>query len=42
MSAVDSKQFEEHQRTYAMFVGLAKWGTIGVVSVLILMAIFLL
>ena len=42
MGAVDTNNFAEHQRTYAMFLGLAKWGTISVVSVLILMAIFLL
>lgn len=41
MGSVDTKNFEEHRRTYAMFLGLAKWGTIGVVGLLILMRIFL-
>ncbi len=41
MSAVDSKDFEEHRNTYAMFLGLTKWGTIGIALLLILMRIFL-
>jgi hypothetical protein len=32
----------EHERTYAMFLGLTKWGTISVVVLLSLMATFLL
>ncbi|MEM6615095.1 MAG: aa3-type cytochrome c oxidase subunit IV [Pseudomonadota bacterium] len=34
--------YDEHNKTYAMFLFGAKWGTIAVVVVLILMAIFLL
>jgi hypothetical protein len=34
--------YAEHQRTYRFFIGLAKWGTISVAMILILMAIFLL
>jgi hypothetical protein len=34
--------YPEHERTYGMFVGLVKWGTIGVVVLLIGMAIFLI
>lgn len=34
--------YAEHERTYKMFVALTKWGTIGVVALLALMAIFLL
>jgi hypothetical protein len=34
--------YAEHDRTYRFFLGLVKWGTIFVVIVLILMAIFLL
>lgn len=41
MGAADTKNFEEHARTYALFLGLAKWGTIGVALLLILMRIFL-
>ncbi|MDK9696654.1 MAG: aa3-type cytochrome c oxidase subunit IV [Siculibacillus sp.] len=32
---------EEHRKTYAMFLGLVKWGSIGIVGLLILMRIFL-
>ena len=31
----------EHQRNYAQFIHFAKWGTISVAVLLILMAIFL-
>jgi hypothetical protein len=34
--------YREHEKTYSFFTGLTKWGTIAVVVVLILMAIFLL
>ncbi|WP_029076683.1 aa3-type cytochrome c oxidase subunit IV [Kaistia adipata] len=34
--------YREHEKTYAFFTGLTKWGTIACVVVLILMAIFLL
>jgi hypothetical protein len=38
MSAMD---YREHERTYSLFLGLAKWVCISVAVVLILMAIFL-
>ena len=41
MSAVENKDFEEHRRTYAMFLGLTKWGTISIALLLVLMRIFL-
>ena len=34
--------YPEHEKTYAMFVGLAKWGTILMVLLMIFMAVFLL
>lgn len=34
--------YAEHERTYATFVGLTKWGTIAVCAILVLMAIFLI
>lgn len=34
--------YAEHERTYALFLSLTKWGSIAVVALLILMAIFLL
>ena len=34
--------YPEHERTYAMFTNLTKWGTIVIVVILIGMAIFLL
>lgn len=38
-SAMD---YKEHEKTYALFLGMTKYGTIAVVVVLILMAFFLL
>jgi Bacterial aa3 type cytochrome c oxidase subunit IV len=34
--------YPEHERTYALFTNLTKWGTIVIVVILIGMAIFLL
>ncbi|MEP3629839.1 MAG: aa3-type cytochrome c oxidase subunit IV [Hyphomicrobiales bacterium] len=34
--------YPEHNKTYAMFLGMAKWGTIAVIFILVLMAFFLL
>lgn len=34
--------YAEHDKTYEIFLGLVKWGTIGVAIILILMAFFLL
>lgn len=33
--------YPEHERTYAMFTGLVKWGTVAVAAILVLMALFL-
>ena len=41
MATVENGNMEEHRNTYAMFLGLVKWGTIGVALLLILMRIFL-
>jgi hypothetical protein len=34
--------YEAHQATYAMFTGLIKWGTVGVIFVVLLLAFFTL
>jgi len=36
-----SMDYAEHERTYAGFLKLAKWGIISVVIIIALMAIFL-
>lgn len=41
MADIDTKDLAEHERTYAMFLGLTKWSTISIVVLLALMAIFL-
>ena len=33
--------YAEHEKTYKFFIGLAKWGTVSIVILLILMAYFL-
>jgi hypothetical protein len=33
--------YAEHERTYAFFIGLTKYGSIAIVVILILMAFFL-
>lgn len=38
-SAMD---YEAHKATYAAFIQISKWGTVGIIAVLVLMAIFLL
>ena len=42
VAAGSGPDYEEHVRTYEGFIHLTKWGTIGIIIVLILMAIFLL
>ncbi|MEM6664769.1 MAG: aa3-type cytochrome c oxidase subunit IV [Pseudomonadota bacterium] len=37
-----SMDYPEHDRTYALFIAMVKYGTIAVAIVLILMAIFLI
>ena len=34
--------YAEHERTYKLFIGLAKWGTIFCIGVLVFMAVTLL
>lgn len=34
--------YAEHEKTYELFVGLTKWGSVAVVVILVLMAYFLL
>lgn len=34
--------YAEHEKTYAMFLGLAKWGTIGCVAIVVLLGILTL
>ncbi len=34
--------YREHERTYDGFISLSKYGTIAVIAILVLMAIFLL
>jgi Bacterial aa3 type cytochrome c oxidase subunit IV len=41
-SAGSAMDYAEHERTYAMFLGLVKWGSVFVVALLIGMAIFLI
>ena len=40
--AETAMDYSEHERTYHFFIGLTKDGTVAVVILLILMAIFLL
>lgn len=41
-ATADGNDYEEHEKTYLMFLALVKWGIIITVAVLILMAYFLL
>ena len=34
--------YAEHERTYDLFIGLTKWGSVAVIVILVLMAFFLL
>ena len=38
----ENMDYAQHQRTYNLFVGLVKYGSLATIGVLILMAIFLL
>jgi aa3 type cytochrome c oxidase subunit IV len=40
-ATADGNDYVEHEATYRLFLGIAKWGTIAVVVILILMAYFL-
>ena len=33
--------YAEHERSYAMFIAMTKWGAIGIAILLVLMAFFL-
>jgi hypothetical protein len=37
----ENMDYPQHQHTYDLFVGLVKYGSISVIAVLVLMAIFL-
>jgi hypothetical protein len=41
MAEENGMDYAEHERTYALFVAMFKWGTIAVAILLVLMAIFL-
>ncbi|MEP9354255.1 aa3-type cytochrome c oxidase subunit IV [Xanthobacter sp. KR7-65] len=41
-ATADGNDYPEHERTYAAFTALTKWGTISAAVVLVLMWIFLL
>ena len=34
--------YAEHQNTYQLFLALTKWGTIGVIAIVVFMAVTLL
>jgi Bacterial aa3 type cytochrome c oxidase subunit IV. len=40
-STADGNDYAEHEATYNFFIGLVKYGTAAVVTVVVLMAIFL-
>lgn len=41
-AVADGNDLPEHERTYKLFTGLTKWGSIVVIAILVLMWIFLL
>jgi hypothetical protein len=41
MAEHSAMDYREHEKTYALFVSMTKWGTIGVCTIVVLMAIFL-
>ena len=41
-AAGSAMDYSEHERTYEMFLGLLKWGSIFVIALLVGMAIFLI
>ncbi|MEP2942642.1 MAG: aa3-type cytochrome c oxidase subunit IV [Hyphomicrobiales bacterium] len=34
--------YQEHEKTYNLFIAMSKYGTVAVIVILVLMAIFLL
>ena len=41
-TTADGNDYVEHERTYALFTSLTKWGAVTIVIILALMWIFLL
>jgi hypothetical protein len=41
-AVADGNDYIEHQRTYALFTHLAKWGSVAAAAILVFMWIFLL
>ena len=41
-TTADGNDYPAHEQTYEGFLMLVKWGTISVIAILVLMAIFLL
>ena len=37
----NAMDYREHERTFELFMGLVKWGTIGVIVIVALMGVFL-
>ena len=40
--AFSESDFAEHERSYRQFLALAKWCTVGVTALLVMMAMFLI
>lgn len=40
-TTADGNDYKEHEKTYLMFLALVKWGVIVTVTILVLMAYFL-
>ncbi len=41
-TAADGMDYPAHEHSYEAFLAMTKWGTIGVIAILALMAFFLL
>lgn len=42
MAEHSTMDYAEHEKTYKLFLAMTKWGTVSVIVLLVLMAIFLL
>lgn len=40
-TTADGNDYPAHEQTYLAFLAMVKWGTISVIAILVLMAIFL-
>ena len=40
-TTADGNDYEAHEQTYLGFIALVKWGTLSVIAIVALMAIFL-